>query len=92
MLKKAIIEIFSANPNAVLNYKQLSHALNISSPEEKKNVNAILFELSDTGFLMQPSIGQFRLDVRTSFLTGYIDKQSVECRKYCPETISYEEG
>ncbi len=77
LLKKAIVEIFSANPNVVLNYKQLSHALNISSPDEKRNVNSILLELSDTGFLMQPSVGQFRLDVRTSFLTGYIDKQSV---------------
>lgn len=75
--KKAIISVFAERPNAVMNYKQVAYILGLSSAEEKKLLQQTLLDLQANGTIVEVTRGKFRLDTRTSFLTGIIDKQSV---------------
>lgn len=75
--KKAIISVFAERPNAVMNYKQVAYILGLSSAEEKKLLQQTLSDLQANGTIVEVTRGKFRLDTRTSFLTGIIDKQSV---------------
>ena len=75
--KKAIISAFAERHNAVMNYKQVAYILGLTGAEEKRLLQQTLSDLQANGTIVEVTRGKFRLDTRTSFLTGIIDKQSV---------------
>lgn len=75
--KKAIISVFAERHNAVMNYKQVAYILGLTGAEEKKLLQQTLSDLQANGTIVEVTRGKFRMDTRTSFLTGIIDKQSV---------------
>ncbi len=76
-IKRAVMALFAAQPTTVMNHKQVSHVLGLALTEEKHEVIKILDELQGVGAITEVSRGKYRMDTRTSFLTGVIDKQSV---------------
>ncbi len=76
-IKRAVMALFAAQPTAVMNHKQVAHVLGLALTEEKHEVIKILDELQGVGAITEVSRGKYRMDTRTSFLTGVIDKQSV---------------
>ncbi len=81
-IKRAVMALFAAQPTAVMNHKQVSHVLGLALTEEKHEVINILVELQGVGAITEVSRGKYRMDVRTSFLTGVIDKQSVAKKSF----------
>ena len=77
MYKDAVISVFASNPNALLNYKQVAYILGVTRSDEKAALLNVLSDLANSGMIIEVSRGKFRLDTRTSSLTGVIDKQSV---------------
>ena len=77
MYKDAVISVFASNPNALLNYKQVAYILGVTRSDEKAALLNVLSDLANSGMIIEASRGKFRLDTRTSSLTGVIDKQSV---------------
>lgn len=75
--KKAIISVFAERHNAVMNYKQVAYILGLTGAEEKRLLQQTLSDLQANGTIVEVTRGKFRMDTRTSFLTGIIDKQSV---------------
>ncbi|HOO23951.1 MAG TPA: ribonuclease R [Paludibacteraceae bacterium] len=78
----SIMAIFKENPNKLLNYKQLSRTLGMNSTEEKQMVLAALEELLAQGQLEQVTYGKFRLNLRQSYVTGRLDRQTVAKKTY----------
>ena len=81
-LKKAVISIFASRPNALMNYKQVAYILGITRSEEKSELLKTLLDLAGIGIISEVIRGKYRLDTRTSFLTGVIDKQSIAKKTY----------
>lgn len=81
-LKKAVISIFASRPNALMNYKQVAYILGITRSEEKSELLKTLSDLAGIGIISEVIRGKYRLDTRTSFLTGVIDKQSIAKKTY----------
>ena len=77
-LQKLITEVFSNNQQKTYNYKQMSSALGVSKNSEKQSVNQILYELYDTGFLIETDRGKFKLNTRSGLITGVLEKQGVK--------------
>lgn len=78
----SIMAIFKENPSKLLNYKQLSRTLGMNSTEEKQMVLAALEELLAQGQLKQVTYGKFRLNLRQSYVTGRLDRQTVAKKTY----------
>lgn len=72
-LYNSILAIFSAHPKKAYNYKQLSAALLITDPAEKKLITEVLYELKDKEALEEISGGKFRLKARGGHVVGTID-------------------
>lgn len=81
-IKTAITDLFAEVPNKLLNYKQLSHALDMRTGAQKQLVIEALNALLEQGHLEQVSYGKFRLNLRQSYVTGTLDRQSIAKKTY----------
>ncbi|MDR0871855.1 MAG: ribonuclease R [Prevotellaceae bacterium] len=77
-LQKLITEVFTNNPQKTYNYKQMSSALGISKQSEKQKINQLLYDLHDTEFVIETERGKFKLNTRSGFITGTLEKQGVK--------------
>lgn len=75
-LTHAITNLFNQEPNRAFNYKQVSHALELTKTPLKQLATDVLSELTDNGFLIEIERGKFRLNVRGGNITGTIDRTS----------------
>ena len=77
-LQNLIIGVFTNNPQKTYNYKQIASQLGISKMSEKQKINQLLYDLHDTEFLIEIDRGKFKLNSRTGFITGIIERQGVK--------------
>ncbi len=77
-LQGLIIGLFTNNPQKTYNYKQISSHLGVSKMSDKQVVNQLLYDLHDTEFLMEIERGKFKLNSRSGFITGTIERQGVK--------------
>jgi len=77
-LVRNIINVFNENTEKTLNYKQISTLLNIKSESQRIFVNQLLYELLDEDFLVEVSRGVFKVNSRTGYITGKIERQGVK--------------
>ena len=81
-IKTAITDLFTEAPNKLLNYKQIAHALDMRTGAQKQLVIEALNALLEQGHLEQVSYGKFRLNLRQSYVTGTLDRQSIAKKTY----------
>lgn len=81
-IKTAITDLFTEAPNKLLNYKQIAHALDMRTGAQKQLVIESLNALLEQGHLEQVSYGKFRLNLRQSYVTGTLDRQSIAKKTY----------
>lgn len=74
-LKKAILSIMYAEPNQVVNYKQIASFLGIKDADSRKLVMASLEELHDNGYLDKQGMGKFRLKSKSAYVMGVLELQ-----------------
>lgn len=72
-LKKSILEIFRKSPNRSLNYKQVSHALQITDKKQRKVVRELLQVLADNEQLSERNKGKYRFKNKSVYITGVVD-------------------
>ena len=77
-LVRNIINIFNENPEKTFNYKQISTLLDVKSESQRIFVNQLLYELLEEDFLVEISRGKFKVNSRTGYVTGTIDRQGVK--------------
>ncbi len=75
-LKRAISHLFNQESARAFNYKQVSHALTLTTTPLKQLAADVLTELTDNGFLIEIERGKFRLNVRGGNIIGTIDRTS----------------
>jgi len=72
-LSDSILKVFSNNPKALFNYKQISGALFLNSSKEQRIVSSILKELSINGNIEEIHPGKFRLIAGSNQVIGKIE-------------------
>jgi len=72
-LFKDILKEFQKNPGKLYNYKQMSASLGIESTSAKILVEAALKDLTESGNLLEPDRGKYKLIGGTSYVTGIVD-------------------
>ncbi len=72
-LCNSILAVLSAHPKKIFNYKQLSGALLITEPSEKRLISDILFELAGKDAVEEVTTGKFRLKARGGTVIGTVD-------------------
>jgi ribonuclease R len=77
-LVRNIVAVFNENQEKTFNYKQLSSILDIHSESQRIFVNDVLYELLEEDFLQEVSRGVFKVNSRTGYITGVIDRQGVK--------------
>ena len=81
-LMRSIMAIFNRVQTKPLNYKQISHALDIKRDAQKQLVVAALDELEAVGEIVQVQNGKYRLNLRMNSVTGILDRQTVAKKTY----------
>ncbi len=81
-LTNKIIALFSEQPTRNFNYKQVAAAIGAKRTEEKRLVIEILSDMEFSGIIQQSAIGKYRANIRTSYVTGTLDRQSVAKKTY----------
>ena len=71
------MRFFEENPNKVVNYKQISHALGFKTDQQKQLLTDVLYDLADQGQLSVVDHGKFRMNQRKRYVEGVIDRRSV---------------
>jgi len=72
-LKKAVLDIFYANPKKTFNYKQLSAELFIRDMPTKKLIHVVLEELRDNENLEEISRGKYKLRSKGGYINGVVE-------------------
>ncbi len=72
-LKKAVLDIFYANPKKTFNYKQLSSELYIRDMPTKKLIHVVLEELRDNENLEEIGRGKYKLRSKGGYVTGTVE-------------------
>ena len=72
-IKKMILELCYSQPENVFTYKQVTGALKTKDPVISQLVNAVLQELTDDGYLLQPERGKFKFQGKTGYVVGVLD-------------------
>ncbi len=72
-LKQLIQGLFFNNPKRTYNYKQVSTLLEVKKKTGRQQVQIILSELFESGYLTEVSAGKYKLLSRGSTLTGVVD-------------------
>ncbi len=81
-LQQQLLAVLSIAPNKPQNYKQLAHALDMNSAKQRRQVTAALDELCAQGAISQISAGRYRINMRQSYVTGILDRQTVAKKTY----------
>jgi ribonuclease R len=72
-LKQLIQGLFFNNPKRTFNYKQVSSLLEVKKKTGRQQVQIILNELFESGYLTEVAAGKYKLLSRGSTLTGVVD-------------------
>ncbi|MCT4647822.1 MAG: ribonuclease R [Carboxylicivirga sp.] len=72
-LRKLIQGLFFNNPKRTFNYKQVSSLLEVKKKTGRQQVQIILNELFESGYLTEVAAGKYKLLSRGSTLTGIVD-------------------
>lgn len=73
MLTNKIIGLFTNNPTKLFNYKQIAKRFEIKDDSIKGLITAILYELRDSGILVEISRGKFKITTQGGYITGKVD-------------------
>ncbi len=73
MLTNKIIGLFTNNPTKLFNYKQIAKRFEINDDSTKGLITAILYELRDSGILVEISRGKFKITTQGGYITGKVD-------------------
>lgn len=73
MLTNKIIGLFTNNPTKLFNYKQIAKRFEIKDDSTKGLITAILYELRDSGTLVEISRGKFKITTQGGYITGKVD-------------------
>lgn len=73
MLTNKIIGLFTNNPTKLFNYKQIAKRFEIKDDSTKGLITAILYELKDSGTLVEISRGKFKITTQGGYITGKVD-------------------
>jgi len=84
-IKPLIQDVFFNNPNKTYNYKQLAAMLGITKKSGRQQVQLVLIELSETGFLSEVSSGRYKLLARGAYITGTVDMTASGAAYIVPE-------
>lgn len=77
-----ISDFYKNNPSKSYNYRQVSHAIGINKKEDKNLVSDLLFDMCEQKILRQTTTGKFAVNIKASYITGTIDRQSVAHKTY----------
>ncbi|MBS2210358.1 ribonuclease R [Carboxylicivirga mesophila] len=72
-LRQLIQGLFFNNPKRTFNYKQVSGLLEVKKKTGRQQVQIILNELFESGYLTEVAAGKYKLLSRGSTLTGVVD-------------------
>ena len=72
-LKKAVLDIFYANPQKTFNYKQLAAELFIRDNPTKRLIHVALEELRDNENLEEIGRGKYKLRSKGGYITGVVE-------------------
>ncbi|MCK5170095.1 MAG: RNB domain-containing ribonuclease, partial [Bacteroidales bacterium] len=73
MLTNKTIGLFTNNPTKLFNYKQIAKCFEIKDDSTKGLITAILYELRDSGILVEISRGKFKITTQGGYITGKVD-------------------
>ncbi|MBR6639554.1 MAG: ribonuclease R [Muribaculaceae bacterium] len=71
-----IREFINAQKNNTFNYKQVSHAINVTTHAQQKAVAMILAEMAFDGDLIETSPGKYKSPQRSNVMTGVFVRRS----------------
>ena len=71
-----ILKVLSANRNKSLNYKQIAAELKITDFAQRQLINVILEELKNSGSVIEPERGKFKIKSVEIYITGKVDMTS----------------
>lgn len=75
-LRRCVSEFIAQQKNNTFNYKQVSHAIDASSPMQQRAVALLLAEMAFDGELIETSPGKYKLPQRSNVTTGVFVRRS----------------
>jgi ribonuclease R len=80
-----IVNLFSACPKELMNYKQVCSEIGVTTPVGKAMVNSVLETLSLEGFLVEEDKGKYRLNGLGSTAEGRFERRSNGKNSFIPD-------
>ncbi|MEG1586654.1 MAG: ribonuclease R [Bacteroidales bacterium] len=80
-----IIAFFEENPSQSFNYKQVSEAIGVKRDIQRQQVFGILEEMKADDFLLEISMGKFKLNKRGKEMVGKFERRSNGKNQLIPE-------
>lgn len=84
-LTAQIANIFTSNPNANYNYKQISALIDVKTESQRALVNQALYDLRYEDFLTEVSRGKFKLNYQGGYETGKVIREGVKTFVLCDD-------
>lgn len=84
-LRQAIQSLFYKEPSRTFNYKQVAGLLDVKKKSGRLEVQNILQELFQSGYLTEVSLGKYKLLSRGSTVIGVVDMTSTGAAYVVPE-------
>lgn len=75
-IRTQVKEYISRQDNNTFNYKQVAHAIDVSSPAGRRTVALVLAEMAYDGDLIEVAPGRYKSPSRTSYSTGTFVRRS----------------
>ena len=72
VLTEKIMGLFTNNSSQLFNYKQIAKHFEITDDSTKGLITAILYELRDSGTLVEISRGKFKMSQQGGYITGQV--------------------
>jgi ribonuclease R len=72
-LAVAVMDVFTGNPNKILNYKQIAKLLEIRDTAPQRMINDVLNYLKDKEDLVEVYPGKFKLKSKGGYVSGTVD-------------------
>ncbi|MEG2945562.1 MAG: ribonuclease R, partial [Bacteroidales bacterium] len=80
-----IIAFFEEQPSLSFNYKQVSEAIGVKRDMQRQQVFGLLEELKNDDFLLEVSLGKFKLNKRGKEVIGKFERRSNGKNQLIPE-------
>ncbi|MGL4292175.1 MAG: ribonuclease R [Bacteroidales bacterium] len=80
-----ILAFFEEQPTQSFNYKQVSEAIGVKRDMQRQQVFGLLEELKEEDFLLETSMGKFKLNKRGKEMTGTFERRSNGKNQLIPE-------